>query len=326
MVHARNVKPPFACARLTGIDESSVRNLPGFIKVVSKGNYVAVVCEREEQAIRAARQLKTTWEKPATAPFPASENLFQYMRTATATSSSRPIVEGNPESAFAGAAKIVEAEYEVPFQGHAAIAGAHAMADPSNDQMTIYSNDMKSYGMRNGVAAFLGMPRDRVRVVWMEGPQGYGRTAADDAGCEAAWIAREIGRPVRIQWMRDEESAWDTKGPAFLVKVRGALDTEGRLVAYDYNARSCDYNHVGYNEPDTVLIAQLMGIRRAKPAAAVPQRPPKCTRFPIATWWARSSVCPQSGRRPCALAICVIRTARNRRSLRNRLSMNWPRR
>ena len=67
----------------------------------------------------------------------------------------------------------------------------------------------------------------------MEGPQGYGRTAADDAGCEAAWIAREIGRPVRIQWMRDEESAWDTKGPAFLVRVRGALDTEGRLVAYD---------------------------------------------------------------------------------------------
>jgi nicotinate dehydrogenase subunit B len=76
MVHARNVKPPFACATLTGIDESSVKSLPGFIKVVSKGNYVAVVCEREEQAIRAARQLKTTWEKPATAPFPSSENLF----------------------------------------------------------------------------------------------------------------------------------------------------------------------------------------------------------------------------------------------------------
>jgi hypothetical protein len=172
MAHARNVKPPFAGARLTGIDESSVPNLPGFLKVVSKGNYVAVVCEREEQAIRAARQLKTTWEKPATAPFPASENLFQYMRAATATSSSRPIVQGNPDSVFADAAKIVEAEYEVPFQGHAAIAGAHAMADPSNGQMTVYSNDMKSYGMRTGVAAFLGMPREKVRVVWMEGPQG----------------------------------------------------------------------------------------------------------------------------------------------------------
>ena len=279
MVHARNVKPPFAGARLTGIDESSVRNLPGFVRVVSKGNYVAVVCDREEQAIRAARQLKTTWEKPATAPFPASENLFQYMRAATATSSSRPIVQGNPDSVFADAAKIVEAEYQVPFQGHSAIAGAHAMADPSNGQMTIYSNDMKSYGMRNGVAAFLGMPREKVRVVWMEGPQGYGRTAADDAGCEAAWIAREIGRPVRIQWMRDEESAWDTKGPAFLVKVRGALDADGRLIAYEYNARSCDYNHVGYNEPDTVLIAQLMGVRR-KPAAGSSATPSEMYAIP----------------------------------------------
>ena len=266
MVHARNIKPPFACAKLTGIDESSVKSLPGFIKVVSKGNYVAVVCEREEQAIRAARQLKTTWEKPSTAPFPASEDLFNYMRDATPTSAIRPMVSGDPNAAFSGAAKVIEAEYEVPFQGHTAFAGAHATADPSNGQMTVYSNDMKSYGMRRGVAAFLGMPQDRVRVVWMQGPQGFGRTAAEDAGCEAAWIAREIGRPVRVQWMRDEETAWDTKSPAFLVKVRGALDAEGRLVAYDYHARSCDYNHVGYNEPDTVLIAQLMGSRRARPA------------------------------------------------------------
>ncbi|MDR3701781.1 MAG: molybdopterin-dependent oxidoreductase [Candidatus Sulfopaludibacter sp.] len=280
MVHARNVKPPFACARLTGIDESSVRSLPGFIRVVAKGNYVAVVCEREEQAIRAARQLKTTWEKPATAPFPASENLFDYMRATTPTSASNPIVTGNTEAAFSSAAKIIEAEYEVPFQGHTAFAGAHATADPSDGQMTVYSNDMKSYGMRNGVATFLGMPREKVRVVWMQGPQGFGRTAADDAGCEAAWIAREVGRPVRVQWMRDEETAWDTKSPAFLVKVRGGLDAGGRLIAYDYRARSCDYNHVGYNEPDTVLIAQLMGSRRAKPAAGSSATPSEMYAIP----------------------------------------------
>ena len=285
MVHARNVKPPFACARLTGIDEASVRSLPGFLKVVSKGNYVAVVCEREEQAIRAARQLKTTWEKPATAPFPSSENLFDYMRTAPVAAPSGPgdaetrnaappaIPAGNPDAAFTGAAKTIEAEYQVPFQGHTAFGGAHATADPSNGQMTVYSNDMKSYGMRRGIATFLGMPQDHVRVIWMQGPQGFGRTAAEDAACEAAWIAREMGRPVRIQWMRDEETAWDTKSPAYLVKMRGALDSDGRLMAYDYKARSCDYNHLGYNEPDTVLIAQLMGSRRTRPAggsASVP--------------------------------------------------------
>jgi CO/xanthine dehydrogenase Mo-binding subunit len=266
MVHARNIKPPFAGAKLTGVDESSVRSLPGFVKVMSKGNYLAVVCEREEQAIRAARQLKATWEKPSAAPFPPSEDLFDYMRTATPPSPSSPSVTGNPDAGFSGAAKIIEAEYQVPFQGHTAFAGAHATADPSNGQMTIYSNDMKAYGMRTGVATFLGVPRDTVRVIWMQGPQGYGRTAADDAACEAAWIARELGRPVRIQWMRDEETAWDTKAPAFLVKMRGGLDAEGRVVAYDYNARSCDYNHLGYNDPETVLIAQLMGVRKAQPA------------------------------------------------------------
>jgi nicotinate dehydrogenase subunit B len=280
MVHARNVKPPVAGAKLISIDESSVRSLPGFVKVVSKGNYVAVVCEREEQAIKAAKQLKVNWEKPATAPFPSSEDLFKYMRSATPTSRSKPIVVGTPDAALASAAKVIEADYDVPFQGHTAISPAHAMADPSNGQMTVYSNDMKSYGMRRGVATFLGIPQDQVRVVWMEGPQGFGRTAADDAGCEAAYIAKEIGRPVRMQWMRDEETAWDTKAPAFAMKLRGGLDAEGNLVAYDYHALSADYNHLGYNEPDTVLIAQLMGVRRATPAAGSAATPSEMYAIP----------------------------------------------
>ena len=267
MVHARNVRPPFAGATLVSIDESSVKNVPGFLRVVSKGNYVAVVCEREEQAIRAARQLKVQWRKPATAPFPASEDLFKYMRAATPTTTGKPITTGNPDAAFAAAATVIEAHYDVPFQGHTAIGPAHALADPSNDQLTIYSNDMKSYGMRNSVARFLGMPRDRVRVIWMEGPQAYGRTAADDAGFEAAYLAREMGRPVRVQWSRQEETAWDTKGPAYAVTLRGGLDASGNLVALHYDACAADHNHLGYNEHDTVLISQLMGTRREKPSA-----------------------------------------------------------
>jgi CO/xanthine dehydrogenase Mo-binding subunit len=267
MVHARNVRPPFAGATLVSIDESSVKNIPGLVKVVSKGNYVAVVCEREENAIRAARQLKVQWRKPATPPFPASEDLFKYMRAATPSSTGKPVTVGNPGAAFSSAATVIEAEYDVPFQGHTAIGPAHALADPSNDQLTIYSNDMKSYGMRNSLARFLDMPRERVRVIWMEGPQAYGRTAADDAGFEAAYLAKEIGRPVRVQWTRQEETAWDTKGPAYAVKLRGGLDAQGNLVALHYDACAADYNHLGYNEHDTVLISQLMGTRRAKPSS-----------------------------------------------------------
>ena len=265
MVHARNVKPPVVGATLLGFDESSVRDLPGFIRVVSQGNYLAVICEREEQAIDAARRLQVDWDAPNAEAFPTSDALYAYMRSATPTSSADPSVVGNPEAALAIAAQVIEAEYDFPFQGHTAFGPAHALADPSDGQMTIYSNDMKSYGMRNGIAEFLGMPRDQVRVVWMEGPQAFGRTAADDAGFEAAFLAKEIGRPVRMQWTREEESVWDTKGPAFTFRLRGGLDAQGELIALDYDAQSADYNHVGYNEVETVLISQLMGTRRARP-------------------------------------------------------------
>ncbi|WP_419162931.1 molybdopterin cofactor-binding domain-containing protein [Candidatus Palauibacter sp.] len=272
MVHARNVRPPFAGARLVGIDEASVRDIPGFIRVVSEGNYAAVVCEREEQAIQAAERLEAQWEKPQTAPFPSSDDLFDHMRNATAADANgagqapRARVQGDPDAALAGASTVVEAAYDIPFQGHTAIGPAHGVADPSDGQMTVYTNDMKPYSHRTGIAEFLGMPPEQVRVIWMDGPQLYGRTAADDAGFEAAYLARELGRPVRVQWMRHEETAWDTKGPAFAVDLRGGLDAEGNLVALDYRARIANYAHLGYNQADTVLIAQLMGIRPERPS------------------------------------------------------------
>ncbi len=277
MVHARHVRPPFAGATLVGIDESSVRDLTGFIRVVSKGNYVAVVCEREEQAIEAADRLEVQWEKPVTAPFPSSEDLFDYMRGATSANGSIPATasgsgrssaqtDGDPDAALATAATTVEAAYDIPFQGHTAIGPAHGLADPSDGQMTIYTNDMKPYSHRTGIAEFLGMPPEQVRVIWMDGPQLYGRTAADDAGFEAAYLARELGRPVRVQWMRHEETAWDTKGPAFAVDLRGGLDAEGNVVALDYRARVANYAHLGYNQANSVLIAQLMGIRPERPS------------------------------------------------------------
>jgi CO/xanthine dehydrogenase Mo-binding subunit len=195
------------------------------------------------------------------------------MRGATPTSGPNHDVDGDPDAAFTSAAKVIEAAYDVPYQGHTAIGPAHATADPSNGQMTIYSNDMKSYGMRNGVAEFLKMPREQVRVIWMEGPQGYGRTAGDDAGFEAAFLAKEVGRPVRIQWMRDEETGWDTKGPAYAMNMRGAFDAQGNLSAVEYDGRAAVYHHLGYNEHDTVLIAQLAGMGKTTPSAGRADRP-----------------------------------------------------
>src|SRR5690606_30518269 len=137
MLHARNVRPPLAGATVLGIDAASVADVPGLSRIVRRGNYVAVVCEREENAVRAARQLKVQWKPPAQAPFPASDRLFDYMRSAPPTSASAPQVQGDPDAAFSRAVRVIEAEYEVPFQGHSAIGPAHALADPTDGQMTI---------------------------------------------------------------------------------------------------------------------------------------------------------------------------------------------
>ena len=157
MVHARNVRPPVAGATLVSIDEASVKDLPGFVQGGQQGQLRrgGVRARRAGHPRGAAAEGGAGRSRPR-APFPASEDLFTYMRSGDAVvrPASRSVV-GNVDAASAGAATVIEAEYDVPFQGHTAIGPAHAMADPSNDQLTIYSNDMKSYGMRNGVAQFL---------------------------------------------------------------------------------------------------------------------------------------------------------------------------
>ena len=265
MLHARNVKPPVAGAEVVSVDESSVSGMPGFVKVVRERNYVAVVFQREEQAIAAARRLKVNWRKPAAAPFPASEELFTFMRRAKPTSS-----ESNRHRKYRDGARrrghTHRGRYEVPFQGHTSIGPAHALADPSNGQMTIYSNDMKSYGLRSGVAEFLNIPRDRIRVIWMQGPQ---------ASVARPPTMRVSKRPI---WRTSWASPCGCSGPgtkppgtrkALRMSCGCAVDSTRResLVALDYEARAADYCHLGYNEHDTVLIAQLTGRRRQMPAA-----------------------------------------------------------
>src|SRR5262249_9945905 len=129
MVHGRSVKPPIPGSKLASVDESSVKSIPGFIKVVTKGNYVGVVCQREEQAIKAAQQLKVNWQAPFTPNFPTSEGLYDYMRKAPSLADSKNET-GDVDMALANAAKVIEATYEFPFNSHASFTPACAVADP----------------------------------------------------------------------------------------------------------------------------------------------------------------------------------------------------
>jgi CO/xanthine dehydrogenase Mo-binding subunit len=244
MVHARNVRPPTAGAKLVSIDESSVRSIPGFLRVVSKGNYVAVVCEREEQAVRAAQTLKCTWEKAGTAPFPSSEDLYKFMRAATPAARPNPAVTGNPDAAFSGAAKTIEAEYDVPFQGHTAFGPAHATADPSNGQMTIYTNDMKSYGMRNGVADFLAcLEKACVSCGWKVRRPMAGLRQTTPGSKRPTSQRRSATCSCAVDAQRRDCMGHEGAG-VYLQHAR-RVGRSGNLTAFDYDARAADYGHLG---------------------------------------------------------------------------------
>ncbi len=265
MLHGRVVRPPAAGASVQAVDDSSIADIPG-VRVVHKGDFVAVVAEKEWNAIRASRALKVTWSQPANA-FPEPATLYDVIRAAPSTKSDTPINTGKLEDGMARAAKIMSADYEWPFQSHACMGPACGVVDARVDGATIYSGTQKPHFASVGVAKLLGLPPEKVRTVWMRGPGSYGRNDAGDALMEAAVLSQAVGKPVRVQWMRHEGTGWDPKGPASIHKVRAGLDATGKVIAWDHLSRGFSRYDVAQieNDPGETLVGQTMG---AKPLLA----------------------------------------------------------
>src|SRR5581483_6464448 len=232
------------------------------VKVVARGNYVAVICEREEQAIRAARELRVQWSEAA-AIFPESyDALYASLR------SEKPKVTaiakgatGDVEKALREAVTRIEAQYEYPFQSHACMGPACAVADVARGEAHVWSGGQKPYPLRKAIAEMLVLPVEAVRVTWMPGPGSYGMNDADDAAMDAAILSQAVGRPVRVQYMRQDGTGWDPKAPPIAFRLRGGLDANGEMIALDYEARGFS-GRVRANGTDTAgdtLPAQLIG-------------------------------------------------------------------
>jgi CO/xanthine dehydrogenase Mo-binding subunit len=234
--------------------------------VVRKGDFVAVVADKEWNAIRGARALKVTWSTPPNA-FPDMAALYDGIRAAPATKSDTPIKVGNVDDGFARAAKVMTADYEWPFQSHASMGPACGIVDAKSDGARVWSGTQKPHFAAIGVAKLLGLPPEKVRVIWMRGPGAYGRNDAGDALMDAAYLSQATGRPVRVQYMRNEGTGWDPKGPASIHKVRAGLDANGKVIAWDHLSRGFSRYDVAQieNDPGETLIGQMMG---AKPQLA----------------------------------------------------------
>jgi CO/xanthine dehydrogenase Mo-binding subunit len=262
MLHGRVVRPPVVNTEPVNIDESSVRRIPGFVKVVREGTFVGVVAKTQWAAIKAAEALKVTWAAPAT-KLPANPDaLFAYLKNTKPARTMKPVDKGNPAEAFGQAKKTYQASYRWPFQMHGMIGPSCAVADVKGDKATIWSGPQGPFRTRATVATILKIPEQNVRVIYHEASGSYGRMSTDDGAEDAALLSRGAGAPVRVQWSRQDEHGWEPKGPAQLDEVKAGVDDEGKLVAWDF----VDYSQPWTASGGTPLLASLqVGIKPTGP-------------------------------------------------------------
>ena len=236
MVHGRVVRPRGqgaygAGAKVATLDENSLPHIPG-ARVVRKGDFVGVVAEREWDAVRAARDLKITWDMPAT--LPGSDGLYAAMR-AEKTTDHVVLDRGDISPAFAAAARVASGTYHGAYQAHAPFGPNGALADVTPDSALVICSTQDVYATRGTLAGILGLPPQKVRVQYYEGSGTYGHSCYDDVAQAAAILSQLAGKPVRLQFMRWDEHGWDLYGPAHVGEVRAAADANGKIVAYEYN-------------------------------------------------------------------------------------------
>src|SRR5580693_3060999 len=242
MLHGRVVRPPYAGvdagafvgSSLIAVDETSVRDIPGLIAVVRIGDFVGVVTEREENAIKAASQLKMSWKPTPTLPD------LKDIETALRANPSTPrtlLDKGDVDAAIAGAAKPMPRTYRWPYQMHASIGPSCAVADFKDGHIRVWSGTQNPHILRSDLALLLQRPESEIDVIRMEAAGCYGRNCADDVSADAVLLSRAVGRPVRVQLTREQEHAWEPKGTGQLMDVKGGLRADGSAAGYDFATR-----------------------------------------------------------------------------------------
>ena len=231
MVHARIIRPPIYGAKLVLVPLEKASSLPGILKVVRNGSFLALIATQEYQAIKALQTLRelAVWEQTPMSPLP--KDLFDDMlRTAKGE-----VVVNDPgiETRFASASIHHEAVYKRPYHMHGSIGPSCAIALWENDQLTIWSHTQGVFPLRQTISNMLSVPEEKIRVIGVPGSGCYGHNGADDVAADAALLAMQIqGKPVRVQWMREDEHRWEPYGPAMMIKLKAGINIEGKVVAW----------------------------------------------------------------------------------------------
>ena len=258
-------------ATVDHVDEASIKKLSGNVRVVTRRDFIAVVAQREEQAIAAAKALKVTWKDPAN--LPDQQQLYQAIQ-ASKTDTIRVLAnDGDLESVLKSAAGTFEAVYHHPYQMHASIGPSAAVADVSATEATVYSSTQGVYQLRGALATALNMPAQNVHVIYTEGSGCYGINGSDDAALDAALISQAVGKPVRVQYMRHDEMGWENYGTPLVMHLRAGVDGSGKIVAWDHEDWAASRgNRPG--PPGNIPSGRLAGFPEPPPPKSPPPSPP----------------------------------------------------
>jgi nicotinate dehydrogenase subunit B len=235
MVHARVVRPPSYGAQLMECDISATEKMPGVIKIVRDGNFLAVVAKKEFWAVKAMAVLSAAAKWKETASLPKQDDLPRVLMNLK--SQDKTIFQQG--TAPATTAKTLEASYTRPYQSHGSIGPSCAVAQLTGDMMTVWTHTQGVYPDRQGIAEMLRVPLPNVHLIHVEGSGCYGHNGADDAAADAALIAKALpGVPVRLQWMREQEHGWEPYGPAMVTKLKASLDDSGAIADWSFEVWS----------------------------------------------------------------------------------------
>ena len=237
LLHGRVSRPPSPGAQLVSVELDEVRAMPGVVAVLRDGSYLGVVAEREEQAIRAQRRLARSAKWREVAKLPEFDPRFLLKLPAK----TEVISEKNDAKVAAIVTKgaTLEAEYSRHFLAHAALAPSCAVAICNAGKYTVWSHSQGIYLLRDEMAPALGVALEDVVIHHMESAGCYGHNGADDVAFDAALLARAVpGRPVRVQWMRDEEFMWEPVSSAMVVKTSATLGKDGNIASWHFDVWS----------------------------------------------------------------------------------------
>ncbi len=233
MVNAVVARPPSFAGKLRNVDSKAAEAMPGVKKVVTVPSGVAVIADSFWQAKKGRDALKIDWDESAMAGFSSAAQRQQYREL-----SQKPGLvarkDGDPESAFTGQGKTIEAEYEVPYLSHAMMEPLNCVVDLKADHCEVWTGTQFQTGDRAAAAAVAGLKPEQVEVHTTLLGGGFGRRAnpANDFVKEAVAVAKAAGAPVKVIWTREDDMAGGYYRPTYFHSVKGSVDSNGNPVAW----------------------------------------------------------------------------------------------